>query len=73
MRIHLDKTDAESGTRINNVGRLDGVLRQIDKNKPLVEFAMGTISNKLFVSKYQLQLPNKKELDFFVKEEMKKL
>jgi hypothetical protein len=44
-----------------------------DKNKPLVEFALGTISNKLFVSKYQLQLPNKKELEIFVKEEMKKL
>jgi predicted nuclease of restriction endonuclease-like (RecB) superfamily len=50
-----------------------GILLVADKNKPLVEFALGTISNKLFVSKYQLQLPNKKELEIFVKEEMKKL
>ena len=50
-----------------------GILLVADKNKPLVEFALGTISNKLFVSKYQLQLPNKKELEIFVKEEIKKL
>ena len=50
-----------------------GILLVADKNKPLVEFALGTVSNKLFVSKYQLQLPDKKELEMFVKEEMKKL
>ena len=50
-----------------------GILLVADKNKPLVEFALGTMSNKLFVSKYQLQLPNKKELEIFVKEEIKKL
>ena len=50
-----------------------GILLVADKNKPLVEFALGTVSNKLFVSKYQLQLPDKKELEMFVKEEMKRL
>ena len=50
-----------------------GILLVADKNKPLVEFALGTMRNKLFVSKYQLQLPNKKELEIFVKEEIKKL
>jgi hypothetical protein len=33
----------------------------------LVEFATGGISNKIFVSKYQLYLPDKKQLQKKVK------
>lgn len=33
----------------------------------MVEYAMGGISNKIFVSKYQLYLPDKKQLQKKVK------
>lgn len=39
-----------------------GIILTADKDEVLVEFAMGGISNRIFVSKYQLYLPDKKEL-----------
>jgi hypothetical protein len=33
----------------------------------MVEYAMGGISNKIFVSKYQLYLPDKKQLQKKIK------
>lgn len=50
-----------------------GILLVADKNKPLVQYALGAVTNKLFVSKYKLQLPDKKALEKFVKDELKKL
>ncbi|MBA4313014.1 MAG: cytoplasmic protein [Chlorobiaceae bacterium] len=50
-----------------------GILLVADRNKPLVEYALGGVDNKMFVSKYKLQLPAKKDLENFVKEELKKL
>jgi hypothetical protein len=38
------------------------IILSADKENTLVEYALGGITNQLFVSKYQLYLPNKKEL-----------
>lgn len=40
-----------------------------DNDEYKIEYALGGISNKLFVSKYQIYLPKKQELE----EEVKKL
>lgn len=44
-----------------------GIILSAEKDEVLVEFATGGISNKIFVSKYQLYLPNKKQLQKKVK------
>ena len=40
-----------------------GIILTKEKEKILVEYALGGITNKLFVSKYQLYLPEKKLLE----------
>ncbi len=46
-----------------------GILLCTHKGQKMVEYALGSLDNKLFVSTYQLQLPDKKALeDFIVKE-----
>ncbi len=40
-----------------------GIILSTDKNKLLVEYALGGVTNKLFVSKYKLYLPSKEELE----------
>jgi len=44
-----------------------GIILSAEKDEVLVEFATGGISNKIFVSKYQLYLPDKKQLEKKVK------
>ena len=44
-----------------------GIILSAEKDEVLVEFATGGISNKIFVSKYQLYLPDKKQLQKKVK------
>lgn len=44
-----------------------GIILSADKDEILVEYATGGISNKIFVSKYQLYLPDKKQLEKKVK------
>lgn len=39
-----------------------GIILAADKDEVLVEYATGGISNRIFVSKYQLYLPDKNEL-----------
>ncbi|MFH1073261.1 MAG: PDDEXK nuclease domain-containing protein [Nanoarchaeota archaeon] len=39
-----------------------GIILGTEKDKVIIEYALGGISNKLFVSKYKLYLPDKKEL-----------
>ena len=39
-----------------------GIILSADKESTLVEYALGSIGNQLFVSKYQLHLPDKKLL-----------
>lgn len=43
-----------------------GILLCTHKNHELVEFALADMSNKLFVSRYQVQLPAKKEISDFL-------
>jgi predicted nuclease of restriction endonuclease-like (RecB) superfamily len=44
-----------------------GIILSAEKDEVLVEFATGGISNKIFVSKYQLYLPNKNQLQKKIK------
>lgn len=44
-----------------------GIVLGADKNEILVEYAMGGISNNIFVSRYMLYLPDKHELEERVK------
>ncbi len=39
-----------------------GIILGAEKDSILVEYALGGISNKLFVAKYKLYLPDKNEL-----------
>lgn len=48
-----------------------GIILSATKNDIDIEFALGNIMNKLFVSKYKLYLPNKKELESRLKELLK--
>ncbi|MDA3810677.1 MAG: PDDEXK nuclease domain-containing protein [Spirochaetaceae bacterium] len=40
-----------------------GIVMAADKDEILVDYATGSISNQLFVSKYQLYIPDKKVLE----------
>jgi predicted nuclease of restriction endonuclease-like (RecB) superfamily len=50
-----------------------GILLVTDKDKALVEYATAGMDENLFVSKYMLQLPNKKQLENFINNELKKM
>jgi predicted nuclease of restriction endonuclease-like (RecB) superfamily len=50
-----------------------GILMVTNKNKALVEYTTTGISEKVFVSKYAVALPSKKQLENFIKNELKKL
>lgn len=43
-----------------------GLLLCTERDEALVEYAMTGLSNQLFVSKYQLELPNKEEIKSFL-------
>ena len=47
-----------------------GIIIAAEKNELLVKYATGGLSNKIFVSKYQLYLPDKKLLEQKLKEIM---
>jgi len=40
-----------------------GIIPSAEKHEIKMEYALGGISNQLFVSRYQLYLPDKKELE----------
>lgn len=67
MNLYLNYFKAEE----NSDGDAEpiGIVLAADKDEILVEYALGSISNKLFVSKYQLYLPEKEVL----KEELRLL
>ncbi len=50
-----------------------GILLCTRKGKKMVEYALGNLDNQLFVSTYQLQLPNRKELEDFILQECQNL
>ena len=48
-----------------------GILLCTRKNHSLVEFALAGMDNYLFVSKYQLELPKREEIERFLAEKLK--
>jgi len=54
-----------------------GIVLAADKDKILVDYATGSISNQLFVSRYQLYIPDKevlaRELKLLIEKERKKV
>ncbi len=50
-----------------------GLILCSQKNDIFVEYVKGDINNKIFVSRYKLYLPNKKELERELKKEIKRL
>lgn len=66
MNMYLNYFKSEENTEGDNPPI--GIVLGADKNDILVEYAIGGISNKIFVSKYQLYLPDRKLLEQKVKE-----
>ena len=60
MNLYLNYFKAEENVEDDN--EPIGIILSAEKDEVLVEYATGGISNKIFVSKYQLYLPDKKEL-----------
>lgn len=50
-----------------------GILLCTDKDHTLAKYALAGMDNKLFVSKYQLELPKQKEMQKFIEEQMKEV
>jgi predicted nuclease of restriction endonuclease-like (RecB) superfamily len=65
MNLYLNYFKAEENTEGD--GEPIGIILSAEKDQVMVEYAMGGISNKIFVSKYQLYLPDKKQLQKKIK------
>lgn len=65
MNFYLNYFKKEEGSEGD--GDPIGIILSADKDDVVVEYATGGLSNKLFVSKYQLFLPDKQELKRRVK------
>ncbi|MER2558054.1 MAG: PDDEXK nuclease domain-containing protein [Candidatus Competibacter denitrificans] len=50
-----------------------GILLCTDKNYALVEYALAGMDNQLFVSKYQLELPKKEEMQRFIDAQLREV
>lgn len=50
-----------------------GILLCTKKNRALVEYALAGMSNTLFVSKYQVELPRKEEIERFLSSTLRKI
>ncbi|MGE0793384.1 MAG: YhcG family protein [Candidatus Woesearchaeota archaeon] len=61
MNLYLNYFKKEENSKEDN--EPIGIILSAKKDELLVEYALGGISNKLFISKYKLYLPNKKELE----------
>ncbi len=66
MNMYLNYFSSEENTEDDN--QPIGIVLGADKDDILVEYATANISNQLFVSKYQLLLPNVEELKAKVRE-----
>lgn len=60
MNLYLNYFKTEESVEGDN--EPIGIILSADKDEVLVEYATGGLSNKIFVSKYQLYLPDKKIL-----------
>ena len=70
MNLYLNYFKIEEN--VEGDGEPIGIILSAEKDEVMVEYAMGGISNKIFVSKYQLYLPDKKLLQKEVKAIMEK-
>ena len=61
MNMYLNYFKAEEMAEQDN--EPIGIILSAKKDRIKIDYALGSISNKLFVSKYKLYLPNKKELE----------
>ncbi len=61
MNLYLNYFKEEENAEDDNAPV--GIVLGADKDEILVNYATGSISNKLFVSKYQLYIPDKKMLE----------
>ncbi|MEW5936598.1 MAG: PDDEXK nuclease domain-containing protein [Candidatus Thermoplasmatota archaeon] len=50
-----------------------GILLCTQKDHALVEYALAGMDNRLFVSRYQLELPKKEQIERFIQEQMEEL
>ena len=50
-----------------------GILLCTQKNHEMVQFALAGMTNKLFVSRYQLQLPAASEMEEFLRRALREL
>ena len=66
MNLYLNYFKEEENTEGD--GEPIGIIIAKDKNEFLVKYATGGISNQIFVSKYQLYLPDQKQLENKVKQ-----
>jgi len=48
-----------------------GILLCTQKDHALMEYALAGMDNQLFVSKYQLELPKKEEMQRFLEEQLR--
>jgi predicted nuclease of restriction endonuclease-like (RecB) superfamily len=65
MNLYLNYFKAEEN--VESDGEPIGIILSAEKDEVMVEYAMGGISNKIFISKYQLYLPDKKQLQKKIK------
>ena len=65
MNLYLNYFKAEEN--VEGDGEPIGIILSAEKDEVMVEYAMGGISNKIFISKYQLYLPDKKQLQQKIK------
>ena len=70
MNMYLNYFKKEESTRGDNPPM--GIILGSENEKLTVEYALGGITNTLFVSKYRLYLPDKKELQEKLKELLEK-
>jgi predicted nuclease of restriction endonuclease-like (RecB) superfamily len=66
MNLYLNYFKEEENTEGDN--EPIGIIIAADKHEFTVKYATGGLTNKIFVSKYQLYLPNSKQLEEKVKE-----
>lgn len=69
MNLYLNYFKAEENVDGDN--EPIGIILSAEKDEVMVEYALGGISNKIFVSKYQLYLPDKKLLQRKIKAVLK--
>lgn len=65
---YYQKNETEEGDN-----RPIGILLCTKKNHALAEYALAGMNNKLFVSKYQVELPKKKEMEKFLETQLEKV